>query len=210
MLCAWLQGFETLNMILVYPLISSITSSKLKDPKCHLHISHCSLGSTTKSKWKIARIQSQLYTQRRKSIYCRCKEQYNMYIEIHETLHFLQHLSESKTVAGFSEESVPVIFTTLENGMFMGYTEFLNLPLQKFGEWMNAIRIIFVSFYKWHISCSSVSSSASKGSKHCINILHNHLGTTSKPKWKVTRIWSQILTQWRTSKCCETAEYYYM
>ena len=57
-----------------------------------------------------------------------------MYIEIHETLHFSSISVNAKTVGGFSEGSVPVIFTTLESGMFMGYTEFLNLPLQKFGE----------------------------------------------------------------------------
>ena len=162
-------------MICGFSLCSPITSFEFEDPRCHIYICHCYLGSTTKPKWEIARIRSQLHTLWRMPIICVCKEQYNVWTDKFEALHGLQYFCKSKDFSRIWGRK----YSCHCHYSRKWYVISSILQLQR----MNKTRIMHVHFYKSHIPCSSISSSESKGSKCHLYICHRHLGTTTKSKW---------------------------
>ena len=74
------------------------------------------LGSSTKPKWEIARIQSQHTCGGcLSSVYAKN----NTMCELTNLKPYMAYSisAKAKTLAGFGEESIPVIVTTLESGM---------------------------------------------------------------------------------------------
>lgn len=93
----------------------------------------------------------------------------------------------AKMLAGFGEMSIPVKISTLESGMFI-YGFVTGLHIHLFGKFPNSE----CDFSKSHICCSSLSSFECEGSGCHFQFCCYHLGTTTKSKWKVTRIRSHL------------------
>ena len=171
-------------MICGFPLCSPITSFEFEDQKCHIYICHYMLGSTTKPKWAIARIQSQLHvhTQWRTFIFCGCKKQYNMDIDRYEALHCLQNLSKGKDCSRIWGRK----YSSHGHYSRKWYVIY-GLVCYNFRE-RTKLELCRLNFYKSHIPCSSISSSEFEGSKCHLYICHRHLESTTKPKWDIARL----------------------